>query len=109
MLHVEDDPVKEAPPASAAGPQLLAFPDTTERRLRLALRRLEAALADQRTAVAGFRQSIGELDGVVTRLGTRAQLLQDRLADAAAQTVRAQAASQELMRTAEKLEQVARR
>lgn len=85
------------------------FPDTTERRLRLALRKLDAALAEQRVAVAAFRAQLGELNGAVVRLGDRATALRGALAETAADTARAQAASRELMATAETLEGLTRR
>lgn len=95
-------------PASASA-DLIQYPDSVERRLRRALRRLDAALADQREAVASFRTQLGTLNGAVQRLGERTESLRGTLAGAAAETVRAQAASRELMATAEKMEALARR
>jgi hypothetical protein len=89
--------------ASAAAP-VLAFPNTPEQRLRLALRGLETALEDQRAAVAGFRRDLGELGEAIARLGTSAAGLRDSLGGAAAEAARASRASRELMVSAEKLE-----
>jgi carbohydrate-selective porin OprB len=49
-------------------PEPLPFPARPEDRLRLALRSLEAALAEQASAVAQFRASIGALGGAVSEL-----------------------------------------
>ncbi|HEV7268953.1 MAG TPA: hypothetical protein VGN83_29200 [Falsiroseomonas sp.] len=95
-------------PATAMA-RLLDFPDTTERRLRRALRQLDAALAEQRQAVAEFRGRIGDLNVAVARLGERTESLRDVLAGAAVDTARAHAASRELLATAEKLEAAAGR
>jgi chromosome segregation ATPase len=95
--------------AAAPATRLLCYPDTTERRLRRALRQLDAALADQRHAVAEFRSRIGELNGAVARLGERTESLRGALDGAAADTARAQAASRELLATAEKMEALAGR
>ena len=43
--------------------QILAFPVPPDRRLDAALRALEAALDEQREALAAFRSEIGELRG----------------------------------------------
>lgn len=93
-------------PATA---ELIAYPDSTERRLRRALRKLDAALSDQRQAVAAFRSQIGALSGAVVQLGDRAESLRGALAGAAAEAERARAASRELAATAEKMEALARR
>ncbi|MCC7347038.1 MAG: hypothetical protein IT538_06535, partial [Variibacter sp.] len=71
---------------SPVNAELIAYPDTTERRLRRALRQLDAALADQRQAVAAFRTQIGALNGAVVRLGDRAASLRGALDGAAAET-----------------------
>lgn len=93
---------------AAPDAQLLAFPDTAERRLRRALRALDDALEDQRSAVALFRAQLDELKAAVGRLGTSAQGLNGTLAETAAETARAQAAAQQLVATAEAMEHVAR-
>ena len=48
---------------------LIAFPRRPEDRLRLALHRLDEALAAQREAVAGWRAEIGALAGATAGLG----------------------------------------
>lgn len=95
----------------ATGPtaRLIPYPDTTERRLRRALRQLDAALADQRRAVAGLRVQLGALGGAVSALTGKAETLRDALAGAAAENARAHAASLVLLTTAERLEGAARR
>ena len=94
------------PPATA---ELIAYPDSTERRLRRALRKLDAALADQREAVAEFRSQLGALNGAVISLGDRAASLRNALAGAAVENHRARAASQALLATAAKMEALTRR
>ena len=87
------------------GPGLIPFPDTPERRLRRALGALDAALAEQRGAVAAFRAQIGALRAAVAQLDGSTQALRGTLADAAEDAARAQAASRELLATAARLEQ----
>lgn len=88
--------------------ELLAFPDTDERRLRRALRALDAALDEQRRSVAEFRAQMSALKGAVDQLGASAQDLTIALADAAGEASRAQAAAQQLVATAEAMEQATR-
>lgn len=92
------DTAAQAVDAPAAA--LLAFPDTTERRLRRALRALDAALAEQRQAVAGLRGQLGALSDAVIGLGNSAQTLHGSLAEAAAETEKARSAARELTATA---------
>lgn len=87
-------------PSSAT---LFAFPERPEDRLRRALRSLEAALAEQATAVAGLRAELGSLSGAlvgleITMTGYAGEL--DRTADAASA---ANAAARTLEETADKL------
>jgi hypothetical protein len=89
------------------GAGLVTFPDTPERRLRRALVALDAALAEQRSAVAEFRAQIGALRDTVARLDGSACALGTTLASAAQSADRAQAAARELVVTAAKLEQAA--
>jgi hypothetical protein len=70
-----------APQNPGAG--LIPFPDTPERRLRRALGALDAALAEQRSAVAHFRAQIGDLRNAVTNLDGSALALKVTLASAA--------------------------
>ena len=93
----------------AKGPApVLPFPNTPDRRLRLALRGLEAALEDQRTAVAGFRRDLGALSEAIAHLGASAAGYRDNLGGAAAEAARASRASRELFESAEKLDAAAR-
>lgn len=103
MPDVPGQPEQPAPDA-----ELLAFPDTDERRLRRALRALDAALNQQRHSVAEFRAQLRDLKGALDQLGTSAQDLTTALADAAGEASRAQAAAQQLAATAEAMEQATR-
>jgi septal ring factor EnvC (AmiA/AmiB activator) len=94
--------------AGAPDAELLAFPDTDERRLRRALRALDTALAEQRQSVAEFRAQLSALKGAVDQLGCSAQGLTVALADAAGEASRAQAAAEQLVATAEAMEQATR-
>ena len=85
-------------------PGLLPFPDTPERRLRRALGALDAALTEQRGAVAAFRAQIGALRDAVAQLDARADALRGGLAAAAGDVAHAQDAAQALLVTAAKLE-----
>lgn len=101
----DDNGQPEQPGAEA---ELLAFPDTEERRLRRALRALDAALDQQRHSVAEFRAQLRALKGAVDQLGTSAQDLTTALAKAADEASLAQAATQQLVATAEAMEQATR-
>jgi hypothetical protein len=101
----DDHGQPEQPSAEA---ELLAFPDTDERRLRRALRALDAALDHQRHSVAEFRAQLRALKGAVDQLGTSAQDLTTALAKAAGEASLAQAAAQQLTATAEAMEQASR-
>lgn len=101
-----DDLGQREPPAAEA--ELLAFPDTDERRLRRALRALDAALDQQRHSVAEFRAQLRELKGAVDQLGTSAQHLTAALAQAAGEASLAHAAAQQLTATAEAMGQATR-
>jgi chromosome segregation ATPase len=93
--------------ASEAAPQtaaVIAFPVNPETRLRVALRNLDAALAEQRQAVAAFRKELAALGGAVSQLEDSAVELRERLSDAAAETERAREASAQLMRTANEMQ-----
>lgn len=103
-----DHPGPVEPTAGAPDAELLAFPDTDERRLRRALRALDAALAEQRQSVAEFRAQLSALKGAVDQLGCSAQDLTVALADAADEASRAQAAAEQLAATAEAMEQATR-
>lgn len=90
---------------SLASGEVLPFPNTQERRLRVALRKLDAALAEQREAIASFRNELAALNTAVSGLGTSAQSLQDRLYEAAEDTSLAHEAALRLQRTAEAMTQ----
>lgn len=83
---------------------VVAFPDAPERRLRMALRQLEAALAAQRSEVAAFRADLGALTGALAGLEKSAVTLKAQLDDAAEDAVLAQQACGTLMTTAEVFE-----
>lgn len=86
---------------------LLAFPDSGERRLRIALRKVDDALAEQRLAVAGFRAQLASLQQAVIGLGESAEALNASLGDAAEETTRAQAQASRLQATAEAMARLA--
>ncbi len=88
--------------------ELLSFPDTPDRRLRRALRMLDEALAEQRTAVAAFRDNLAALDGAVSGLSGSAMALHGALEGAAAETARAMLAAQELTATAALMDRLVR-
>jgi len=85
-------------PATAA---LLVFPQRPDDRLRLALRRLDAALAEQRQAVAAWREGIAELAAAATSLDASVAAFRSEL-DGVAQAVRhAGEEARQLERTAD--------
>jgi ABC-type transporter Mla subunit MlaD len=92
-----------------AAPRLLAFPDSADRRLRRALRGLDAALEEQRAAIGAFRAEMGRLQGALDGLGASAAALRGNLGEAAADAARANQAAQELAATAEAMERLASR
>jgi septal ring factor EnvC (AmiA/AmiB activator) len=96
---------QDAAPGATA--ELVAFPDSTDRRLRRALRQLDAALAEQRAAIAEFRAQLGALSGAVATLGANAETLGGALAGAAVDAATAQRAARELSATAEMMERFA--
>jgi DNA-binding FrmR family transcriptional regulator len=89
------------PEASTAAADVLAFPTSPERRLRVALRQLDQALAEQREAVAAFRTQITALRGAMAGLGESAITLQENLGEAAREAEKAQAAAARLKATAD--------
>jgi hypothetical protein len=98
--------VESSTPAPDA--RLLPFPDTAARRLRCALRQLDAAMSDQKAAVAALRGHLAELNGALAGLSDRAESLKGALGGAAAEARKAQLASRELLATAEMMERIAR-
>jgi chromosome segregation ATPase len=83
---------------------ILDFPQSPEARLRVALRQLDAALAEQREAIAAFRAQITSLGDAVSGLEGSAATLRESLSEAAAETERAQQAAGTLMATAEAMQ-----
>lgn len=79
------------------------FPQRPEDRLRLALRRLDEAIADQSDATAGLRAAIGDLSSTMARLGRSVHGYRSALDSTAAEIERALAASRTLQATAERM------
>jgi Sec-independent protein translocase protein TatA len=85
---------------------IIAFPNSGERRLRIAIRNLDAALEEQRQAVAAFQAELAHLGQAVQGLGASAQGLQDRLHEAAEDTALAHDAALRLQQTAAAMDRV---
>jgi hypothetical protein len=83
-----------------AAAAILAFPDRPGDRLRRALRALDAALAEQRLAVAGLRLELGSLAEATTGLEGSLGIYRLALDQAAAETALAVAAARHLEGTA---------
>lgn len=90
-------------PAEATQPILAVFPMRPEDRLRLALRRLDAAVADQNQAAASLREAIGDLSGTVAKLGDGVAQYRVALDSAAAEIERALASARALKATADRM------
>ncbi len=88
-------------PETMDAPPVLVFPQAPEARLRLALRQLDAALAEQSEAVALFRREISELRNAVAGLEEQAEGYRQVLHGVAAETADAHAAALRLMGTAD--------
>ncbi|WP_428375833.1 hypothetical protein [Lichenicoccus sp.] len=65
-------------PASSSA-EIVRIPVSAEARLLAALRMLETRLAEQRTAVAAWRDEIGRLSALLQTVGTGAQAVQQDL------------------------------
>ncbi len=74
----------DQPVAAPAEAVLFAFPARPEDRLRLALRRLEESLEEQRQAVAAWRESLAALKTATGDLGGSLESFQGELAGTAA-------------------------
>ncbi|WP_135470080.1 hypothetical protein [Crenalkalicoccus roseus] len=74
-------------PDTTGEAELLRFPQRPDDRLRLAMRRLDAALEDQQRAVAAWRGYLADLSRATQALGVSLSLYQDRL-DGAGEAVR---------------------
>ncbi len=83
------------------GVDLIAFPHRPDDRMRLALRRLDEALEEQRTAVAAWRAEIGLLAGATRGLDDSLQEFRHGLGDLAGAARQAQEEAARLERTAE--------
>jgi hypothetical protein len=83
--------------------RLIAFPQTPEQRLRVAVRSLESALAAQATAMAGFRSAIGELGSAMRGLEARTLDYRRSLDGLAGQVAGASLAARKLGDTAEQM------
>ncbi len=94
----------QAPAAS-----LLTFPNRAEDRLRLALHRLDAALAAQREAVAAWRAELGRLGTAVRGLDGSVTELQRGFDSTAEALRRADQETQQLDRTADAMLAIAMR
>jgi signal transduction histidine kinase len=81
--------------------EILPFPEKPEDRLRRALRALDAALAEQGTAVAGLRQELGALSGAVQGLGSSLQAYSQGLAETQEAVLGAHAEARRLEATAD--------
>ncbi|MDJ0391568.1 hypothetical protein QMO56_26035 [Roseomonas sp. E05] len=82
---------------------LLAFPQNPEDRLRLALRRLDAALSEQAAAVAQFRANLSDLRTAVGGLAGQVQNYRAALDDTASKVQHTHQAALELERTADRM------
>jgi hypothetical protein len=87
---------------------ILAFPQQDPARLRLALRRLEGALAEQAAAMALFRAAVGELRDSVQRLEHGVGGFREGLDDASRRCADARAAADAAVRQAALLEAATR-
>jgi multidrug resistance efflux pump len=83
---------------------VFAFPQSDPDRLRLALRRLEEAVAEQRAAIRDFRRSLGELREAATGLEGSLAGYQQNLDGTAGQIRRARTAALRLQDTAARME-----
>jgi septal ring factor EnvC (AmiA/AmiB activator) len=88
------------------GAAVISFPQAPEARLRVALRQLDAALAEQRAAVAAFRRELAKLGGALSGLEVSTAELKARLAEAADDTDRAGKAARRLVATGEAMDRL---
>lgn len=85
-------------------PAILAFPQAPGDRLRLALRRLDDALAEQAAAVAEFRAGIGALRQATQDLAGSLGQYRVQLDTTQAQVTQANLAARQLQETARQME-----
>jgi hypothetical protein len=91
------------PSLRATQPGISVFPQRPEDRLRLALRRLDEAVAEQSDATAGLRAAIGDLSRTMARLGQSVAGYRGALDTTAAEIERALSASRTLQATADRM------
>ena len=96
-------PPTPSPATAPTAAGIAIFPQRPEDRLRLALRRLDEAIADQSDATAGLRAAIGDLSSTMARLGQSVSGYRSALDSTAAEIERALAASRTLQATAERM------
>ncbi|CAH0206083.1 hypothetical protein [Roseomonas sp. CECT 9278] len=102
-------PLPPTPSPAAADPALPTqadvafFPQRPEDRLRLALRRLDEAVAEQSEATAGLRAAIGDLSTTMARLGQSVSGYRSALDTTATEIERALASSRTLQATASRM------
>ncbi len=84
-------------------PEVALFPKRPEDRLRLALRRLDAAIAEQSDATAGLKSAIGDLSRTMARLGQSVTGYRSALDTTAAEIERALASARTLKATADRM------
>ncbi|MBW8271397.1 hypothetical protein [Caldovatus aquaticus] len=94
--------------ASAPPPAVVAFPLRDDDRLRLALRRLEAAFEEQGRALAEWRAALGGLGKAMAGLHGSVHRYRAGLAAAAAGLERAREATRALEATADMMRERAR-
>lgn len=88
---------------STTQPSLAVFPLRPEDRLRLALRRLDEAVAEQCEAATSLRAAIGDLSGTMARLGAGVAQYRMALDSTAAEIERALANGRALQATADRM------
>lgn len=86
---------------------VISFPHAHESRLRVALRQLDAALEEQRQAVAAFQRELANLSGALNHLVTTASGLHDSLTYASEETLRTRNAAVTLTITADHMDRIA--
>jgi hypothetical protein len=84
-------------------PEVAFFPQRPEDRLRLALRRLDAAIAEQSDATAGLKAAIGDLSRTMQRLGQSVTGYRSALDTTASEIERALSSARTLKATADRM------
>jgi hypothetical protein len=84
-------------------PGIAVFPRRPEDRLRLALHRLNAAIAEQCDATAGLRAAIGDLSSTMARLGESVTGYRGALDSTATEIERALCSARKLQDTADRM------